>query len=275
MAYWINRNGPWTQISEAAGTAQKIFVRALGNWEQAQRIFVMQDGTWRRVYARIPTAPSSVSMTVNGSSASSVTVSSTSFSVNTTWTNNEAPLPVEVKFMNGASQIGSTQSLGKGSTSTSETVSITQGQTINLTTFVRSRNGGTSVEASDIYSSTGSSNAITVTYPSPVITVVSITRVADTSDIAINWTVTNAPTSNFYYTVEWQDNISNIGYRALSDAVNTDQSASLPFTTHGNILLTGSSVFVDVFAAVTLFVNGVQSGSVAYGQAAFPINAES
>jgi len=275
MAYWINRSGTWTEISEAAGTAQKIFVRAFGNWEQAQRIFVMQDGNWRRVYARIPTAPSSVSMTVNGSSAGSVNVSATTFTVSTTWTNNEAPLPVEVKFMNGASQSGGTQNLGNGSTSTSETVSITQGQTINLTTLVRSRNGGTSVDASDRYSATGSSNAIVVTYPAPVITLVSITRVADTSDIAISWTVSNAPTSNFYYTVDWQDNLSNVGYRALSDTVNTDQSASLPFTTHGNILLTGSSAFVEVYAAVTLFVNGVQSGNVAYGQASLPINAES
>lgn len=272
MAFWINRNGTWTQISEAGGTAQKIFVNYGGgstNWKQAQRIFVNQGGTWRRIYARVPTPPNTVTMTVNGSGASDVTVSSGSFTVNATWVNADATLPVELKYVNGAVQIGAVQDLPAGTASDSEVLAITQGQTIQLATYLRARNGGPSLDASDMYSSLGASNAISVTFPAPVITLVSLVRTPGTSDISISWTVSNPPSSNYYYTVEWDNNINGTGYQPLTDGNNQDQFASLPGSTHGFVLLDTSSTTVTFYVRVKLFMNAVQVGNAVEGQNGF------
>lgn len=269
MARKVNVGGTWR-------TVQREYVNVGGTWRIVQREYVNVGGTWRFSWARTPSAPSGVSLTVNGSSASAVTVTSSPMTCVASWSQLTADsgLPVEVKFFKGASQVGSTQDIISGSSAT-QAITINSGESASITAYVRTRNGKTSgVSATyDVYSNQVGSNVVTATYPEPSISNVNVTKQFGSSDVGINWSASNLPGSGVSYTVDWSDTTYTTSSTPLSSIYinNTNRTATIPVSVHSNQLLDSNmyATTVTFYVAVTLYVNGVQQGNPAYGQAAF------
>lgn len=272
MARKVNVGGTWR-------TVQREYVNVNGTWRLVQREYVNVNGTWRFSWARTPGAPQNVSLTVNGSSAESLNVSSSPVTCVASWSqlSNDTGLPIEVKFFKGASQVGSTQNVVSG-TSATQSITMTPGESANILAYVRTRNGrANAVDATyDVYSNQAGSNAVTTTYPEPSLGTVNVTKASGSSDVGINWTANNLPGSGVSYTVYWSDSLYNTTSTALgSTNINaTNRTATIPASVHNNQLIDSNmyneSVTFDV--AVTLYVNGVQVGNPAYGTAAFWIS---
>ncbi len=267
MSRKVNVSGTWKPVT-------KQFVNVNGTWKLVQRQYVNVNGTWKFAGARTPTAPTNVSLTVNGSSTSSQNISSSPVNCQVTWSlgTSDSGLPVEVQFYKGASQVGSTQNITSGSSAT-QSVTFNSGESANVLAYVRTRNGPSGITVNDVYSNQVGSNAITVTYPSPSLGTVNVLRSSGSSDVNINWSANNLPGSGVTYTVDWSDTTNTPTSTPLASIyINaTTRTATIPFSVHGNQLYDTNvaGTTVTFYVAVTLFVNGVQQGNPSYGDAAF------
>lgn len=196
----VNVAGTWR-------TVQQMYTNVNGTWVRAQRVYVNQNGTWKFAYARTPGVPQNLSLTVNGSSNTSQTTNTSPASAQVTWSvpGADANLPVGVKWYINSTQVGGEDNITTG-TSASTTVSLSAGESKNIYAVVRFRNGqANSLSSNDVYGSSTGSISISLSWPNPTITNMSLSPNYAGDYLTVYWTANNPP-SGVSYSVGFYDN---------------------------------------------------------------------
>lgn len=242
MSFFINRNGTWTQISEASGTSQKLFVRASGAWQRVQQIYVQQNGTWRTVYRRVPAAPGAVSWSAPTS------ITGTTYTGTATWSSagdGNASLPLSITFYQDGSPVETRTNV----TSPQSRVFTISGTSDTTYAVVYAVNGSTN-------GAQASSNAVVTDRAVPTITSVILTPDYAADTITCSWVATNAP-AGATYGVQWSDDYAHAGGEGLGILTTTSRvlyKTANPYPGHGYDLVNAVAETIDVNFVFTVFM---------------------
>lgn len=244
---WVNVSGLWRDTV-------RHFVRVAGSssWRTVNRTFVNAGGVWKPVFYRTPGTPTSVSMTVNGSAVSPITITDASFSTTVTWniTNpaDQALDQLAVWNINGTFQPPSVP----GSYSATRSINIAMGQTLVVYAGVQLANG-------PVVGGIGTSNAIEVFRPTPSVTSVLLTADHVEDTINASW-IANYPPPGARYSLLWRANyMSNPSHpssRPLQETASFSGISNYALTAanHGyDIQEFISDEYVDFYVTVRMY----------------------
>jgi len=223
MPFHIRTNSTWRQVSETPGTNHRIYTRVGGQWRVANEVWSRANGVWKKVYTRPPGNVSNVSLTVNGSSNSNITITSSPVTAVTTWqvpSTIDTGFPANVRYFLNNTWDGVDHNVVSGTRTHTNSISIAFGQSRSIFSTVRLLNG-------TLYGAAVGSNDIIATWATPQITNISMTPDYAFDYIFIQWTPTSAP-AGATYVVSYRYNYGN--WTSLNNPPGQSQTFAYLYT---------------------------------------------